>query len=71
MHMCDHVVRHKSPLYGSPRLFWCYGDEDFVGIVKRIALQTKHPRSLERVLLAKYRLYSYLHSVALGVGRAL
>jgi hypothetical protein len=65
LHMCDHLVRDKVPLYGSPRLFWCYGDEDFMGLVKRIAIMSKHPRSLERVLLMKYRLYAHLHGVAL------
>ena len=66
MHMCEHLVRLKVPLYGSPRLFWCYGDEDFMGLVKKILLKSKHSRSMERVLIFKYRLFAYLHSVALA-----
>ena len=60
MHAADHICREKVPMYGSPRLFWCYADEDFVGLVKRIAMQTKHPRSIEWVLVCKYRLYTTL-----------
>ena len=59
-------MRLKVPLYGSPRLFWCYGDEDFMGLVKKILLKSKHSRSMERVLIFKYRLFAYLHSVALA-----
>ena len=36
--MLEHLVDEKVPMFGSPKTFWCYGDEDFVGIVKRIAV---------------------------------
>jgi len=65
-HLSDHLVREKIFLYGSPRLFWCYGDEDFVGLVKRIAIQTRHPRTMELRLLAKYRLFAALHAWSLS-----
>ena len=64
-HLCDHLVRHKVVLYGSPRLFWCYADEDFVGVIKRIALRTKNSRTVDKVLVAKYRLFASLHAEAL------
>ena len=66
-HMLDHLVRQKIALWGTPRNFWCYGDEDFVGAIKRIAMQTKHPKSMERVLLAKYRLFAGLHAYSLAL----
>ena len=65
-HMLEHIVDQKILLWGSPRGFWCYADEDFVGLVKRIAVQTKHPRTMERVLLEKYRLFADLHAYALA-----
>ena len=65
LHLVEHMY-DKCLLFGSPRQFWCYGDEDFVGLIKRIAMQTRHPRSIEWVLLCKYRLYAALHSHALG-----
>ena len=65
LHLCDHMVRDTVPLYGSPRAFWCYADEDFVGIIKRIAMCTKNPRTMEAVLMQKYRLYATLHAFAL------
>ena len=68
LHMADHLVRERIHLYGSPRHFWCYGDEDFVGLVKRICVQTRHPRTMESRIISKYRLYAALHAFALGVG---
>lgn len=65
-HMLEHLVNIKIQLWGSPKHFWCYADEDFVGLVKRIAVMTKHPRTLEPVLLQKYRLYAALHAYALA-----
>ena len=64
LHMGQHL-KDKIRLYGNPRNVWCYADEDFVGIIKKIALQTRHPRSIETVLLSKFRLYSALHAIAL------
>ena len=66
-HMLEHVVDDKIQQWLSPKNFWCYADEDFVGIIKRIAVQTKHPRSMERVLMRKYRLFAGLHAHALEV----
>ena len=39
----------------------------FVGMVKRIAVGSRHPKTLESVLLHKYRLYGALHEYALGL----
>ena len=64
LHLCEHLVDEKVPAYGNPRLFWCYGDEDFVGLIKRIATRSKNRRTLENTLLAKYRLYASLHFIA-------
>jgi hypothetical protein len=66
-HMLDHMVRECIGRWGSPRQFWCYADEDFVGMVKRIAVGSRHPKTLESVLLHKYRLYGALHEYALGL----
>ena len=60
-HMMQHLVEESLPLWGSPKHYWCYGDEDFVGVIKKIAVMTRHPRTLERVLLEKFRLYVGLH----------
>ena len=64
-HMLEHLVDDKICLWGSPREFWCYGDEDFVGLMKRIAQMTKHPKTLENLLLQKFRLHAALHAFAL------
>ena len=64
-HMGEHLAGQKIDLFGSPRQFWCYGDEDFIGMVKRICACTRHPRTLESRLVAKYMLFAALHAYEL------
>ncbi len=64
MHMADHMVHEKIQLYGSPRHFWCYGDEDVVGLVRGICVQTRHSRTMEARIIAKCCLYEDLHAYA-------
>ena len=63
-HQLQHLVEDKIPLWLSPKNFWCYSDEDFVGLMKRICTMTKHPASMERVLLDKFRLFAGLNALA-------
>ena len=54
--MLMHLVLDHIRVYGSPAKFWCYRDEDYVGLVKRICSKTKHPATLEARVLLKLRL---------------
>jgi hypothetical protein len=33
---------------GNPRLWWCYADESYMGIVKKVALKVSNPVNMER-----------------------
>ncbi len=55
-HMCQHLVEDHLLQWGSPRMFWCYGDEDFVGHIKDIAAKTKAPTTLEERVAEKVSL---------------
>ena len=59
-HLLQHLVLDHIHVYGSPAKFWCYRDEDFVGLVKRIASKTKDPRTLETRVLLKLRILAAL-----------
>ena len=52
-HQVDHMVHHQLQRYGSPKQFWCYGDESFMGAAKSIAASSRHPRTLEATVLRK------------------
>jgi hypothetical protein len=52
-HACQHLAEEKIEVYGSPSSFWCYRDEDFIGVVKGIASKTKHPFTLEERIVQK------------------
>jgi hypothetical protein len=52
-HAVQHLGEEKIQAYGSPSSFWCYRDEDFVGVVKGIAAKTKHPFTLEERIVQK------------------
>ena len=60
-HLLQHLVLDHILSYGSPAKFWCYRDEDFVGVVKRIASKTKHPWTLESRVLLKLRILEALN----------
>jgi hypothetical protein len=59
-HLAQHLVHEKIQAYGSPSDFWCYRDEDFVGVIKSIASKTKHPATLEQRLIEKLRIWAAL-----------
>lgn len=61
-HMLQHMVEDKLALWGSPNLFWCYRDEDYVGAIKTMAAKTKHPATLERRVSEKLMLLAGLNS---------
>ena len=66
-HMLERMANERLATFGSPKAFWCYADEDFVGLIKRIAVGTKHPKTLEKVLLQKYQLMATLHEYASSI----
>ena len=57
-HMLQHVVEDMLDRWGSPKMFWCYMDESYLGNVKTIAASSKHPSTLESTVLAKVQLGS-------------
>ena len=59
-HMLQHLVRDQLGLWGSPSGFWCYADEDYIGVVKTIAARTRHPATLEKRICEKLMLLSGL-----------
>jgi hypothetical protein len=53
MHLFLHLCIWQAPLYGNPRYYWTYGDEDLVGRLVTIA-ETVHPNTLAVSVLAKW-----------------
>ena len=56
MHMCQHLVEDQLEIWGNPRNFSCYLDENFIGGLKRVCAMPKHPRTLEVVGMYTCRL---------------
>jgi hypothetical protein len=59
-HLLVHLVHESVDLFGSPSTFWCYGDEDWVGKVKKICRMSMHPRTFERTVADKLRILAVL-----------
>jgi hypothetical protein len=57
-HACQHLAEEKIDLFGSPTNFWCYRDEDFIGVIKAIAQKTKSPATLEQRIMEKLRIWA-------------
>jgi len=45
---------------GNPRLWWCYADESYMGIVKKVAFKISHPTNMERNCLERLTLQGTL-----------
>ena len=53
-HLLQHLVEEKIVHWGSPMSFWCYGDESFVGSIKKTCTSSsRHPNTLEAVVSEK------------------
>ena len=65
-HAHQHLVENQLDLWGSPAASWCYGDEDFVGCIKRVAMSSKHPATLEQRVSEKCMLLSGIDSYLLA-----
>ena len=53
MHLFLHLCLHQAILYGNPRYYWTYGDEDMVRILIGVA-DMVHPKTLAQSLLFKW-----------------
>ena len=50
------MVDLQLDIFESPASFHCFGDEDFVGSIKKVAQRSKHPHTLEQRVAEKCRL---------------
>ena len=69
-HLLHHLVEDQLPLWGSPSTFWCYGDEDFVGTIKKAAMGSKHPGPMELRVSEKCMIRAGCHRLEMAAGVA-
>ena len=62
IHLLQHLIEESIIVFGSPSLFWCYSDEDFVGVIKTVCQMTKHPATLETRVAEKSMLMAGIAS---------
>lgn len=55
-HLLHHLAMDQLSRWGSPSGFWCYGDENFVGMVKTISVRTRHPATMEERVMEELML---------------
>jgi len=62
-HLLQHLVEEKINSWGYPCLFWCYGDEAFVGSIKATCTSaSRHPATLEATVSEKCMLLAGVDS---------
>ena len=54
--MVLHVALDQLLAHGSPKDCWCYRDESCVGSAKKVAGNSKHPSTVEYVVMMKMRI---------------
>ena len=58
LHLFQHLCEHQSVLFGNPRFYWTYADEDMVGHLVEVGA-TCHPRTLACTALYKWLLFCF------------
>ena len=53
LHLFEHLCELQCIILGNPRFYWCYSDEDLVGIMTDIA-ETCHPRTMAITVMVKW-----------------
>ena len=53
LHLAEHLMEWQAVLYGNPRWYWTYADEDLVGMMADIA-EACHPSTLPFSVLFKW-----------------
>ena len=58
LHLMEHLLESQCLVWGNPRLYWCYSDEDLVGLLTGLA-SSVHPSTLAASLLFKWLHYQF------------
>ena len=53
LHLMEHLLEIQAVVYGNPRWYWCYADEDLVGLMIDIA-EGCHPNTMPFSVLFKW-----------------
>ena len=53
LHLFMHLTEIQCVMYGNPRYYWTYADEDLVGMMVEIA-ETRHPATMAFTVLFKW-----------------
>ena len=62
VHLWEHLTEMQSVLMGNPRFWWCYPDEDLVGLVIEVA-HSCHPATIAMMVLVKWMHLSFDESL--------
>ena len=57
-HLFLHLAEWQSVLYGNPRYYWCYADEDLVGHIMEVS-RSCHIRTMAGTSLFKWSLFAF------------
>ena len=53
LHLWEHLTEWQCLVFGNPRYYWTYADEDLVGAIIEVA-ETVHPNTLAPTVLFKW-----------------
>ena len=58
IHLCIHLGEEQAGSFGNPSYFWCYADEDLIGLMTETA-ESLHVRTLAPVLMVKWLVIAF------------
>ena len=57
-HLVCHMCEHQAPTWGNPSYWWCYADEDLVGLMIEVA-RSCHVNTLAATALVKWLILAF------------
>ena len=58
LHLFMHLCLDQARLWGNPSYYWCYADEDLVGLMTTVA-EKLHPAQMGLVLIVKWLILAF------------
>ena len=58
MHLIEHMTGDQAATFGNPRYYWCYTDEDLVGLTIEVP-ENCHVATVAEMVLVKWLILAF------------
>jgi hypothetical protein len=58
VHLVEHMTGEQAATFGNPRYYWCYPDEDLVGLSVEVA-ENCHVKTMAEMVILKWLILAF------------